>query len=122
GGFAKWKAEKRPTKSGVEQRPFRPVSGTPQRDMTIDVNGVEQLTTRSAWRLVGARAPERYRGEAQRLDKQAGHIPRAESDFFQARTNCIPDLSPRGSTRVVSQWCRGSAPMRLRPSASPSRC
>src|SRR5919198_1541024 len=27
GGFAKWKAEKRPTRSGAEQRSFRPFSG-----------------------------------------------------------------------------------------------
>ena len=84
GGFAKWKAEKRRTKSGVEQRPFRPFSGAPQRDMTIDVNGVEQLTTRSDWRLVDARAPERYRGEVEPIDKQAGHIPTAVNHFFQS--------------------------------------
>jgi thiosulfate/3-mercaptopyruvate sulfurtransferase len=115
GGIAKWKAEKRPTKSGVEQRPFRPFSGTPQRDMTIDVNGVEQLTTRSDWRLVDARAPERYRGEVESIDLQAGHIPTAVNHFFQSnlderglfrtpedlRQRFTPTLGPVPSNQIV---------------------
>jgi thiosulfate/3-mercaptopyruvate sulfurtransferase len=77
GGFAKWTAEQRATTAGVERRAERAFHGEPRTDMTVDARRVGELIGRSGWRLLDARAPERYRGEVEPVDKVAGHIPGA---------------------------------------------
>jgi thiosulfate/3-mercaptopyruvate sulfurtransferase len=83
GGFAKWKAEGRATKSGVEHREPREFSGSPRADMSVGVDQVASQVGTSEWRLVDARAPERYRGETEPIDRTPGHIPGAANHFFQ---------------------------------------
>lgn len=77
GGFAKWSGEGRPTKSGVEVRPQRVFVPHVQPQMIANVSEVEGLVGKSGWRLIDARAPERFRGEVEPVDKVAGHIPGA---------------------------------------------
>ena len=84
GGFAKWKAEGRPTASGVETRPPHTFAAHPRSEMTVDVSAVATLMRDKAWRLVDARAAERYRGDVEPIDKVAGHIPGAVNHFFQS--------------------------------------
>jgi thiosulfate/3-mercaptopyruvate sulfurtransferase len=83
GGFAKWIAEGRPTRSGAERPEPRAFVGEPHTAMTADVAQVAALVGSTKARLVDARAPERYRGEIEPLDKAAGHIPGAANHFFQ---------------------------------------
>jgi thiosulfate/3-mercaptopyruvate sulfurtransferase len=82
GGLAKWLAEGRPTAGGVEQRPARVFAGTPRPAMTVDVAAVASRVGSREWRLVDARAPERYRGEKEPIDRTPGHIPGAVNYFF----------------------------------------
>jgi thiosulfate/3-mercaptopyruvate sulfurtransferase len=77
GGFAKWAAEGRPTKSGVEVRLRRVFVPHVQPEMVANAADVEGMVGKSAWRLIDARAPERFRGEVEPVDKVAGHIPGA---------------------------------------------
>ena len=51
--------------------------------MSVDVDQVASLVGTSGWRLVDARAPERYRGDTEPIDKTPGHIPGAANHFFQ---------------------------------------
>ena len=83
GGLAKWMAEGRPTGSGAERREPRAFSGSPRAGMAIDLDAVASRIGSSDMRLVDARAPERYRGETEPIDKTPGHIPGAANHFFQ---------------------------------------
>jgi thiosulfate/3-mercaptopyruvate sulfurtransferase len=87
GGFEKWTAEKRPTRGGVEHRTRVEFRGERRPGMMVDAVTADQLTRRSDWRLVDARAPERYRGEIEPLDSQAGHIPTAVNHPYQTNVN-----------------------------------
>ncbi len=82
GGFARWTAEGRPVASGVERQPARSFGASVRTGMVMDADGVARIAHAPGWRLVDARAPERYRGETEPLDKVAGHIPGAANYFF----------------------------------------
>jgi len=83
GGFAKWTAEGRPTKTGAEHREPRDFAAALRAGMSVDVGQVASHLGSSEWRLVDARAPERYRGDSEPIDKTPGHIPGAANHFFQ---------------------------------------
>ncbi|HYM26366.1 MAG TPA: sulfurtransferase [Vicinamibacterales bacterium] len=87
GGFAKWTAEGRETRDGREQANPSEFTGSPRTGMTIDADGVASLVHKAGWRLIDARAPERYRGETEPLDKLPGHIPGAANHFFQTNVD-----------------------------------
>jgi thiosulfate/3-mercaptopyruvate sulfurtransferase len=83
GGFAKWIAEGRPTRAGVETPAAKPFVAHVRGDMMVDAAGVAALAGSPASVLVDARAPQRFRGEVEPLDKVPGHIPGARNYFFQ---------------------------------------
>jgi thiosulfate/3-mercaptopyruvate sulfurtransferase len=87
GGFARWSSEFRPTRAGVEQHPRREFRAAPRSELVVTGGEVAALLGRSDWRLVDARAPERYRGEVEPIDKVPGHIPGAANHFFQWNLN-----------------------------------
>jgi thiosulfate/3-mercaptopyruvate sulfurtransferase len=82
GGFSKWLAEGRPTASGIEHPHPREFVAAPRRDMAVDVATVATRVGSPEWRLLDARAPERYRGEVEPIDRTPGHIPGARNHFF----------------------------------------
>ena len=83
GGFEKWIAEGRPVSSGPESRRRRQFVGAPCPEMLTDAQEVAELARRSTWRIIDARAPERYRGDLEPVDQAAGHIPGATNHFFK---------------------------------------
>jgi len=116
GGFAKWNAEGRPTTSGEERRETRSFTGRPHEDLTFDAARVGAIAADPRWRLVDARAPERYRGEQETLDPVAGHIPGASNQFYmdnltgaglfrtpeELRARFAPVLEGRPADRLVA--------------------
>jgi thiosulfate/3-mercaptopyruvate sulfurtransferase len=93
GGFAKWTAEGRPTASGDVRRAPRRFDGTPRAEMAVDVDAVAARLGSPEWRLVDARAPERFRGDSEPIDRTPGHIPGAVNHFFG--TNLAEDKTFR---------------------------
>ena len=83
GGFAKWIAEGRPTDRGDARPEAREFVAAPRADMVADIAAVAACVGSRDWRLVDARAPERYRGEVEPIDRTPGHIPGAVNHFFQ---------------------------------------
>src|SRR5580765_3438983 len=83
GGFKKWTAEGRPVERGAVTRPAGAFGGSPRAEMTVDVNEVASHLGDASPRLVDARAPERYRGDTEPIDKVGGHVPGARNHFFQ---------------------------------------
>ena len=83
GGFKKWTAEGRPVESGETHRAARAFTGSPRAEMAVDVQRVASQLGDAVPRLVDARAPERYRGDTEPIDKVGGHIPGAKNHFFQ---------------------------------------
>lgn len=89
GGFAKWTRENRPTQAGEETRPAAAFAGKPRADMRVSANQVWARLGDATMTLVDARAPARYEGREEPLDRVAGHIPGARNYFFQQ--NLAPD-------------------------------
>jgi len=83
GGFAKWTHEGRATASGDQARTPREFTASLQSQMVVDADRVSASLKSGESTLVDARAPERYRGEIEPLDKMPGHIPGAANHFFQ---------------------------------------
>jgi thiosulfate/3-mercaptopyruvate sulfurtransferase len=81
GGLAKWLREERPTTAGVETPAPAAFSGSPRQEMIVDASAVAGRSR--ATTLLDARAPERFRGETEPLDRVPGHIPGARNHFFQ---------------------------------------
>jgi thiosulfate/3-mercaptopyruvate sulfurtransferase len=83
GGFAKWTAERRPTRTGEESRP--PATFTPQvrPAMRRDLADVQSIVRDRSAQLVDARAPERFEGRSETIDKRAGHIAGAVNHFYK---------------------------------------
>jgi thiosulfate/3-mercaptopyruvate sulfurtransferase len=77
GGFARWVAEGRPTSDHVDRPTPRTFVPHPRAEMLATVADVAAHTHDRRWRLLDARAPERFRGEVEPIDKAAGHIPGA---------------------------------------------
>ncbi len=114
GGLTRWVGEARPTRAGEETRAPARFSGAPRDSMCVSVDEVERRYRDPAYRLVDARAPERYRGEVEPLDPVAGHIPGAVNHFFQA--NLAPDgtfLSPEALRARLEPILEGRDPSRV---------
>ncbi len=68
------------------------------------------------WRVLDARAPERYRGDVEPLDPVAGHIPDAANRFF--KDNLLPD----GRLRTSAELRAGFAPWAAEPATVVHQC
>ena len=104
GGIDKWIAENRPTASGVETRAAREFKGSPRQDMLVDAEGVARLANDKDWRVLDARAPERFRGDIEPIDKAAGHIPGAVNVPFKNNVDAT------GQMRPAAELARALAP------------
>jgi len=97
GGFAKWIAEGRATRAGTETRTPRTFGASLRHEMIVDAERVGEISRTTPSRLLDARAPERFRGDVEPLDKVPGHIPGAKNYFFQQ------NVDERGTFRTPEE-------------------
>lgn len=76
GGFKAWQASGLPVTTEIPVRRPSTFQARPRRDMWVDAEQVAQYLSQG-WRLLDARAPERYAGKVEPIDPVAGHIPGA---------------------------------------------
>ena len=102
GGFAKWKAEGRAIEAHQTKRaPVRPFDIRLREELMIDADEVLHRMTNGGL-LFDARAPERYRGEVEALDKRAGHIQGAGNIPLASLLNGNPPrLQSRDELRTL---------------------
>jgi thiosulfate/3-mercaptopyruvate sulfurtransferase len=89
GGWARWSREGRPTRGGSEVRPPVTFAPAPKPGMRVDVDDIAEHLGDGERLLVDARAPERFEGRSETIDRVAGHIPGAVNHFF--KQNLGPD-------------------------------
>lgn len=83
GGWTKWAREGRATRAGDEQRPAGVFSGRRRKDLRLMADEVAARLDDRSMLLVDARAPERFEGTSEPLDRTPGHIPGAINHFYK---------------------------------------
>ena len=94
GGWAKWVREGRPTRSGEETRPARQYEAVVRPALRVDVGNVVSHLDEPGRLLIDARAPERFEGRSETIDRVAGHIPGAVNHFFKQNLAADGTLLP----------------------------
>jgi thiosulfate/3-mercaptopyruvate sulfurtransferase len=100
GGLAAWLAEGYPTSASQTAEDVRRTQtfiGRPRPGFLADADEVARRLGQSEWRLLDARAPERFRGDSEPLDRAAGHIPGAANYFYKG------NLDERGRFREAAE-------------------
>ena len=90
GGFAAWVDAGHPVSSASEPEIRREFTGTPRADFVAVIDDVEAAMEQGGHRLVDARAPERFGGGVEPIDRVPGHIPGARNHFY------MRNLDPAG--------------------------
>ncbi|HET9195782.1 MAG TPA: rhodanese-like domain-containing protein, partial [Vicinamibacterales bacterium] len=100
GGWAKWRREDRPSRSGDEGRRPATFSPAPRERNRVGIGEVVSLAAHGEALLIDARAPERFEGRSETIDRVAGHIPGAANHFFKQNLAADGTLLPPETLRA----------------------
>jgi thiosulfate/3-mercaptopyruvate sulfurtransferase len=82
GGFKAWTEAGLPTSTAIPERRPTQFDVRPNPDAWLDARTVADRVAKADWRLLDARAPERFAGEVEPIDSVAGHVPGARNHPF----------------------------------------
>jgi thiosulfate/3-mercaptopyruvate sulfurtransferase len=116
GGWAKWQREGRPSRSGDEMRRPATFTAAPRPENRVEIGDVVSRSEDGRALLIDARAPERFEGRSETIDRVAGHIPGAANHFFKQNlaadgTMLPPDTLRANFERLLSGRPPGDAVM-----------
>jgi thiosulfate/3-mercaptopyruvate sulfurtransferase len=102
GGLSGWQREGRAVRGGAETSATTLFTGAPQPGWRLTVDEVSALVGDPVRLLVDSRAPDRYRGENETIDKVGGHIPGAANYFYQQ--NLTAEKTFKAPDDLQTQW------------------
>jgi len=101
GGFSAWQAIGGEIDTHVNESPA--TASYPLKDSLVATIDADSLNARLGHvRLIDARAAERFRGDVEPLDAQAGHIPGAMNRFF--KDNLESDGRFKSPGKLRAEW------------------
>jgi thiosulfate/3-mercaptopyruvate sulfurtransferase len=83
GGWPKWMREGRAARAGDEVRPATVFRAHRRKELRVTLDDVRTAVGDPSLLLVDARAPERFEGVTEPLDRKAGHIPGAVNHYYK---------------------------------------
>lgn len=101
GGLAAWQAAGGPIDSELHRTEPAAVPYPLRAPAMPTVSAERLLAAPAASMVIDARAPERFRGEIEPLDAQAGHIPGARNRFFKNNLAADGRFLPADDLRKV---------------------
>jgi thiosulfate/3-mercaptopyruvate sulfurtransferase len=99
GGFKAWTAAGLPTTTEIPARRAGHFVARPNRDMWYDAREVAERVQRADWRLLDARAPERFAGQVEPIDPVAGHVAGARNHPFASNLGSDSRFAPAQELR-----------------------
>jgi thiosulfate/3-mercaptopyruvate sulfurtransferase len=100
GGWAKWLREGRPSRAGEEVATPARFVGRRRKDMRVLAEHVQAALGDSSVLLVDGRAPERFEGKVEPLDRAPGHIPGAVNRCWEGNLTEEGVLLPADELRT----------------------
>jgi thiosulfate/3-mercaptopyruvate sulfurtransferase len=107
GGWMAWTSEGRPTRSGEETRDPVVFTPAPGLEHPVSVDEIAALLGDRDHVLIDARAPERFEGRVEPIDRVPGHIPGAVNRHYKDNVTAqgtfeSPDALREQFTRVLA--------------------
>jgi thiosulfate/3-mercaptopyruvate sulfurtransferase len=99
GGWTKWRAEARPGRGEVETRDAATFTPHWRDDWSVDVTAVAAVHQDPGTLLLDARAPERFEGRVEPLDRLPGHIPGAANHPYRSNLDADNTMLPAAHLR-----------------------
>jgi len=87
GGWQQWVKLECAVRNGRETRSARSFTPNPNNELTVTTEEVDRIRHDPYYRLLDARAADRFRGENETIDPVPGHIPGAVSAAYAGNLN-----------------------------------
>ena len=104
GGWQAWQHNTLPVLAGTESRIPKPFRVIERSGLVVSTTQIEAIRLDHTWRLLDARAADRFHGENETIDPIAGHIPGAISAPYQGNIN--PDGTFRSGDQLRERFAQ----------------